>query len=152
MSELIEITVYRFDELSDTARQKARAWYREGGFDYDWHAFVYEDFEHVCEILGLRLKTRTVRLHGGASRQDPCIWFTGFWSQGDGACFEASYSYAKHAPRRIREYALRDPELHRIADMLQSIQRRNFYQLRADATPSRPPLPRILHGDLGRAG
>ena len=69
---------------------------------------------------------------GGGMRQDPCIWFKGFWSQGDGACFESRYSYRKGAPRRIREYAPQDAELHRIADALQAVQRRNFYELCAD--------------------
>ncbi|GHH02855.1 hypothetical protein [Pseudodonghicola xiamenensis] len=133
MPEIIETTVYRLEELSDAARDKARAWYREGGFDDDWYDAVYEDFQRVAEILGLDLKTRTVRLMGGGTRQDPCIWFRGFWNQGDGACFELWYSYQKHAPRRIREYAPQDTALHRIADALQAIQRRNFYQLRAEA-------------------
>ena len=44
MPEIIETTVYRLNELSDAAKDKARAWYREGGFDYDWHYAVYEDF------------------------------------------------------------------------------------------------------------
>lgn len=35
MPEIIETTVYRLGELSDAAKDKARAWYREGGFDYD---------------------------------------------------------------------------------------------------------------------
>lgn len=134
MSEVIEITVYRLIELSGDAKDKARAWYREGGFDDDWYDAVYEDFQRVAEILGLDLKTRTVRLMGGGTRQDPCIWFRGFWSQGDGACFETRYSYRKAAPRRIREYAPQDTELHCIADALQAVQRRNFYQLRAEAT------------------
>ena len=134
MSEVIEITVYRLEELSDAARDKARAWYREGGFDDDWYDAVYEDFQRVAEILGLNLKTRTVRLMGGGTRQEPCIWFRGFWSQGDGACFETFYAYRKGAPRLIREYAPQDTELHRIADALQAVQRRNFYQLRAEAT------------------
>lgn len=134
MPEIIETTVYRLDELSDAAKDKARAWYREGGFDYDWYDAVYEDFQRITEILGLKLKTRAVRLMGGGTRQEPCIWFRGFCSQGDGACFESWYSYQKHGPRRIREYAPQDTELHRIADALQAIQRRNFYQLRADAS------------------
>lgn len=121
--EIIETTVYRLNELSDAAKDKARAWYREGGFDYDWYDAVYEDFQRIAEILGLNLKTRTVRFMGGDTRQDPCIWFRGFWSQGDGACFECWYSYQKHGPRRIREYAPQDTELHRIADALQAIQR-----------------------------
>lgn len=134
MSEVIEITVYRLEELSNAARDKARAWYREGGFDDDWYDAVYEDFQRVAGILGLNLKTRTVRLMGGGTRQEPCIWFRGFWSQGDGACFESWYSYRKDAPRRIREHAPQDSELHRIADALQAVQRRNFYQLRAEAS------------------
>ncbi|MFZ5693268.1 MAG: antitoxin of toxin-antitoxin stability system [Pseudomonadota bacterium] len=132
MPEIVTTTVYHLDELSEDAKKKARAWYREGAFDHDWFDFLYDDFERVCEILGVRLSTRTVRLVGGGSRQKPCIWFSGFWSQGDGACFEARYSYAKAARRRIRDYAPKDGELHRIADALQAIQRRNFYQLHAD--------------------
>lgn len=132
MPEIIETTVYRLDELSDTAKDKARAWYREGGFDYDWYDAVYEDFQRIAEILGIRLKTRTARLRGGGSRQEPCIWFRGFWSQGDGACWEGFYSYCRNASAAIRAYAPQDEMLHGIADALQDAQRRNFYQLRAD--------------------
>lgn len=72
MPEIIETTVYRLGELSDAAKDKARAWYREGGLDYDWYDAVYEDFQRIAEILGLNLKTRTIRLMGGGTRQDPC--------------------------------------------------------------------------------
>jgi hypothetical protein len=89
MPEIIETTVYRLDELSDAAKEKARAWYSEGGFDYDWFECVYDDFERIAEILGLRLKTRVVRLFGGGTRQKPSIWFSGFSCQGDGACYAA---------------------------------------------------------------
>lgn len=129
MPEVIETTVYRLDELSDDAKDNARAWYREGGFDYDWYDAVYEDFQRIAEILGIRLKTRTARLMGGGSRQEPCIWFQGFWSQGDGACWEGFYSYRKNALAEIRSYAPQDTTLHGIADALQAIQRPNFYQL-----------------------
>lgn len=47
MPEIIETTVYRLNELSDTAKDKARAWYRDGGFDYDWYDAVYEDFQCI---------------------------------------------------------------------------------------------------------
>ena len=134
MSEIIETTVYRLDELSDAAKDKARAWYREGGFDYDWYDAVYEDFQRIAEILGIRFKTRTVHLMGGGSRQEPRIWFRGFWSQGDGASFECHYSYQKSAAVEIRAYAPQDETLRSIADALQTIQRRNFYQLRAEAS------------------
>lgn len=131
MPEIIETPVYRLDELSEPAKEKARAWYREAAFDHDWYEFVYDDFERICEILGVELKTRAVRLMGGGTRQEPCIWFSGFWSQGDGACFEGRYRHAKGAPRKIRDHAPKDGELHRIADVLQAIQRRNFYKLHA---------------------
>ena len=134
MPEIIETTVYRLDELSDAAKDKARAWYREGGFDYDWYDAVYEDFQRIAEILGIRFKTSTVRLMGGRSRQEPRIWFRGFWSQGDGASWEGFYSYRKNASAEIRSYAPQDVKLHEIADALLAIQRRNFYQLRAEAS------------------
>lgn len=132
MPEIIETTVYRLDELSDAAKEKARAWYRDGAFDHDWHEFVFADFVEICTIVGVDLKTRPVRLVGSGSRSDPCIWFRGFSSQGDGACFEGAYAYARQAPVAIRAHAPQDEELHRIADALQVIQRRNFFQLRAD--------------------
>ncbi|MFN4274573.1 MAG: hypothetical protein ACK4F5_17370 [Aliihoeflea sp.] len=57
-----------------------------------------------------------------------------FWSQGDGACFEGYWSHAKRAAVRIRDYAPTDAPLHGIADRLQAIQRRNFYQLAAEVS------------------
>ena len=132
MPEIIRTTVYRLHELSDAAKEKARAWYRDVGVDDDWHDAVFGDFETICDILGITLRTRRVPLFGGGSREKPCIYFSGFWSQGDGACFEGSYAYAPQASVRINEYAPRDAELHRIVDALQAIQRRNFYGLNAD--------------------
>ena len=132
MPQIIETTVYEFHELSDDAKEQARAWFREGVGDWDWYDCIYEDFEEVCRILGIELRTCTVRLMGGGTRQKPCIWFSGFYSQGDGACFEGIYTYAKGAARRIREHAPLDAELHAIADRLQAVQRDNFFQLQAD--------------------
>jgi hypothetical protein len=134
MPQTIETTVFSLNELSDEAVDKARTWYRESAAADDWHECVYEDFEAICAILGVQLKTRSVRLFGGGTRQKPCIWFTGFASQGDGACFECSYAYTKNAPKAIRAHAPEDSEIHRVADALQAIQHRNFYQLRADVT------------------
>ena len=134
MPQVISTTVYCIDELPACAKDRARTWYREGGFDHDWYDAVYEDFQRIAEILGIRLKTRTTRLVGGRTRQDPCIWFSGFWSQGDGACWEGWYSYRKSAAADLRAYAPQDKTLHRIAETLQAAQRRNFYQLRAEVS------------------
>ncbi len=134
MPEVICTTVYQFPELSNAAKEKARSWYRDLGPHDDWWDAVYEDFERVCEILGIRLKITSVRLMGGGTRQKPCIWFSGFWSQGDGAAYECYWSHSKGTAVKIRDYAPTDATLHDIADQLQAIQRRNFYQLAAEAS------------------
>lgn len=134
MPRIVETLVYRLDELDAPAQDRARGWYREIGFDHDWYNAVYDDFQQIADILGLRFKTTPVRLYGGGTRQAPCIWFRGFWSQGDGAAFEAWYIYAPRAAQRIRAHAPQDVELHRIAEALQQVQRRNFYQLRAETS------------------
>ena len=134
MPEVICTTVYLFPELSEAAKEKARSWYRELGPHDEWWDAVYEDFQRICEILGIRLKTMPVRLMGGGTRAKPCIWFSGFCSQGDGACFEGYWFHAKGASASIRDYAPTDATLHGIADRLQAIQRRNFYQLAAEVS------------------
>ena len=131
MPRIVETLVYALDELTPSAQDKARAWYREIGFDHDWYDAVYDDFQQIAAILGLRFRTTPVRLYGGGTRQAPCIWFRGFWSQGDGAAYEAWYSYAARAQQLVRAHAPQDADLHRIADALQAVQRRNFYQLHA---------------------
>ena len=92
---------------------------------------MFEDFEAICTILGVTLRTSPVRLVGGGTCDKPHLFFRGFWSQGDGACFEGELSHAKGAAKAIRAYAPKDTELHRIADELQAVQRRNCYQLNA---------------------
>jgi len=132
MPEIVETVIYQLHELSDAAKENARAWYREGCLDDDWYDFVYADFETICAIFGVTLKTNRVRLLGGGSREKPRIFFSGFWSQGDGASFDGLYAHTRQAPKAIRRYAPQDAELHAIADALEAIQRRNFYQLHAD--------------------
>ena len=131
MPRIIETTVYGIDELSDEGKEAARSWYREAGLHDDWYDFVYDDFETVCRILGVTLRTSPVKLFGGGTRDKPHIFFRGFWSQSEGACLEGSYSHARGAAKGIRAHAPQDMELHRIADELQAVQRRNFYQLHA---------------------
>ena len=132
MPEIIETIIYQFHELSEPAKERARSWCRETAPDPDWYEVVYADFAAVCEILGLALKTSTVRLGGGGTRQKPCLYFQGFGSQGDGACFQGVYTHARQAPAKIRRHAPQDAWLHRIVDTLQAVQRRNFYRLRAE--------------------
>ncbi|MDB5577727.1 MAG: antitoxin of toxin-antitoxin stability system [Bradyrhizobium sp.] len=134
MPQIIETTVYQFDELVPAAKERARSWYRETCPPDDWFDFVFDDFAAICALLGIELKSRAIRLFGESSRQSPRIWFTGFSSQGDGACFEGWYRYAAGAGVRVRQYAPLDTALHAIADRLQAVQRRNFYELVAETT------------------
>ena len=132
MSSIITTTVYTLNELSATAREKARGWYRQHHADSRWYENVYEDFRAVCEIVGIVLRQRVIRLSSGRFMEEPCIWFSGFCSQGDGACFEGRWHWQPATARRVREYAPQDRELHRITDALQAVQKRNFWQLQAE--------------------
>lgn len=128
--QVIEKTVFQFDELSEAAKQKALEWYRQAsqGDNY-YQESVYEDAAAIGDILGIDLNQKRVPLMNGSHRYDPCIYYSGFWSQGDGACFEGQYSYKKGALKAIRAYAPKDAELHRIAKGLQDVQKRHFYSL-----------------------
>lgn len=125
-----EVTVYTFEELSDSAKETARAWWR-GCLESDDYDNVIEDAATVADLLGINLRTRPVKLMNGSTRYDPCIWWSGFYSQGDGACFEGSYEYVKGAAKKVREYAPTDERLHLIAAQLQSIQAKNLYSITA---------------------
>lgn len=132
MPQVLEYTVYQFDELSDKAKEKARQWYASSVFSdsYDWE-FVYEDAARMAEILGIDLRQRPVKLVGGGTLYKPAIFFSGFWSQGDGACFEGDYRYKPGALKAIKTAAPNDTDLHSIAKQLQQVQARHFYKLRA---------------------
>ena len=129
MPHTVETVVYELEELSEAAKESARAWYRETCLEHEWYDAVFEDFETICRILGVTLRTSPVKLMGGGTRENPHLFFRGFSSQGDGASFEGAYSHARGAARAIRTHAPKDEELHRIADALQAVQKRNFYQL-----------------------
>lgn len=128
----IEKTLFSFDELSDKAKENARVWWRDcENQDMDLIGDDMGDKQTIANILGIVFKTRPVQLISGKQRYDPCIYYSGFSSQGDGACFEGSYAYEKQAPKRIRAHAPNDEQLACIADQLQQIQRKAFYHLTA---------------------
>jgi len=136
MSHIVEKTVYSFDELSDRAKERARSWWRDGALDYDWWDCIYEDAATIADMLGIDLRQKPVKLMNGTTRHDPAIYFSGFSSQGDGACFEGSYAYKAGCARAVRRYASKDTVLHRIAADLVTLQRRYFYRLEAECRQS----------------
>lgn len=116
-----------FDELDDAGKERAREWMRAGVCDDSWwYEGVYDDAERVCEILGVELDRK--------DGKRPAIYFSGFSSQGDGACFEGVYRYAPGCARKIREYAPEDTRLHAIADTLTAVQRPACYSVTARIT------------------
>jgi hypothetical protein len=129
MPQVIEKTVYTFAELDGRARERAREWFLDGMNDDS--SFVIADFETICGLMGVQLAQRSVMLMSGKDRNEPRVYWSGFWSQGDGACFDGAYCYRKAAAQAIREHAPRDVELHQIAEALEGAQRPFFYQLTA---------------------
>ena len=71
----IETTVYKFTELSEDAKQKAIDNVRSNEYylDYDWYEFTYEYW--MDKNTGFDIDK---------------IYFSGFYSQGDGAMFEGT--------------------------------------------------------------
>ena len=103
MPHIIKKTVYFFNELSDDAKEKARNWYRNGALDYEWWDCTFEDAKTCLALLGFTVNK---------------IFFCGFSSQGDGACFEGSWCADAVRPLDLKSHAPKDVELHRLADEL----------------------------------
>lgn len=99
-----ETTVYQFDELSDEAKEKAREWYRQGNCDDSyWSECTIDDAKEIGKYMGMDVDK---------------VYFSGFWSQGDGACFEGTWRASDVKVDKLKEYAPQDKELHRIVNGL----------------------------------
>lgn len=98
MPKQVVSTVYQYSELSEQAKEKAREWYREGASDYEWWDATYEDAKTIGKFLGWEIDK---------------IYFSGFSSQGDGACFEGNWLPGNVNVEGLEEYVT-DDELSRI--------------------------------------
>lgn len=126
------INIYHFDELSDEAKQTAINGNRYVDVEFfEWWDSSYESFAEAADLFGLDIRQTRKSLMDGTFRYDPTIFFSGFSSQGDGACFEGEYSYKKGALKATKQAFPADSELLRIVRDLQTLQQRNFYQLTA---------------------
>jgi hypothetical protein len=80
-------TVLTFDELNAEAKVKAIQSTREspGYMSWDWWDSVYETFIEELKEVGVAVDL--TERHGSKGRLyfEPRIFFSGFWSQGDGA-------------------------------------------------------------------
>jgi hypothetical protein len=117
----VKIKLYKFDELSAEAKQVAINWFREGNNDSFFADCVIEDAKEIGKLIGIDIDK---------------VYYSGFGSQGDGACFEGNYAYAKNSVKALKDYAPQDKTLHRIVDNLYKLQRENFYGLTAKVKQS----------------
>ena len=120
-----ETEVFTFEELSDSAKEKARDWYREGNLSFDWWGGVYETAETAAKLLGIDIDRKT------RNSSQPAIWFSGFYCQSDYCAIEANYHYQKGSVKAIKAEFPNDTELQAITKGLQDVQKRNFYKLGA---------------------
>lgn len=72
----ITTPVYSFDELSDAAKAKALDWYRDG-YETDLSMTVEDFKDNIAPLFGFDVSR---------------VFYSGFSSQGDGACFEGTWS------------------------------------------------------------
>jgi hypothetical protein len=127
---VIKTQVFPYSELSDAAKSKARDWYRDSGFDYEWWDGDYEDFFTIADLIGLDIRPN--------KRDDTSnnIFFSGFSQQGDGACFVGRYNGTVGALAQVMGHAPIDTELHRIAQELDEAQASVEHGLNAVITMS----------------
>lgn len=120
--------VFKYDELSDSAKEKAREWYCE---DLPWDPeYVIEDAATIADLFGLDIRQTRKTLMGGGHRYDPTVYWSGFWSQGDGACYEGTYKYKTNSVKMVKA-CCGDAEVIRIVESLAKVQRKFFYHLTA---------------------
>jgi hypothetical protein len=72
METIEETKTYTYDQLNPTAQEKVKAWWYEHGVEHEWWDCAYEDFKREGYELGFDIGR---------------INFSGFYSQGDGACW-----------------------------------------------------------------
>ncbi|NQW81123.1 MAG: antitoxin of toxin-antitoxin stability system [Polaromonas sp.] len=122
MTHIIETVAYSFSELSEKAKDKARDALRYTGhyLEHGWWDSVYDDAARAATILGLDIM-ETERPRKNKAYLVPAINFSGFSSQGDGACFRGSYCFNPKAVAEIQDYC-NDAELLRIATELHTLQ------------------------------
>jgi hypothetical protein len=105
MPEQKTITVYTYDELSFKAKEVARDEHRDVNVD---HPHWFDSTEDTIKELG---KLAGISIDG--------VLFTGFSSQGDGACFEGTYAFKPDALEAVTKEMPQEKQLHAaVADIV----------------------------------
>lgn len=112
---------HKFAELNEEAKRTAREKYISDDYPHDdWWDSVYEDANRVAKILGFDLEFSR-QLKNGRTVIEIGITFSGFWSQGDGACIAGDYRFSPDAIAEIKDYC-DDDELVDLAKQLTVMQ------------------------------
>ena len=98
-TECKTIEYFQFDELSDNAKERAREWFRSGD-DGFWSECATESIKENLVKLGFN---------------KPTLYWSGFSSQGDGACIVGSWYASDCKPDSIISEYPADNAWHKIA-------------------------------------
>lgn len=107
MPRIHETILYKFDELSTQAKKRAIISFQEDDsyLYYDWYQDTINDFETILELIGYYNIT---------------CYFSGFYSQGDGACFSARFSREKRCLQKVKSYCQKEEKILDIVEQIQS--------------------------------
>lgn len=111
----IQTIVYKFNELSESAQQSAHESWLTSDIPVDLD-FTIDQFTELLETIGF---------------SNIKIYYSGFWSQGDGASFTGQYTYKKGFLKAVKS-EWQDTQLHAILDQLQAVQKDDNYSLVSD--------------------
>ena len=125
----ITIQAYEFDELSESAKERARQWYRECDYDSYWSENVIDEVVEQGELMGIEFaptgrKWKNAKTGTEGVDNSPRIYWSGFWSQGDGACFEGEWRASNVKANQVADGWGPDPattEIKRIAAVFAEI-------------------------------
>lgn len=116
MREIVKtIKAFPYSELSDKAKEFARTEYAETR-NPDWHIMCVECIKEMGSLIGFEIDN---------------LYFSGFASQGDGACFEGRVAYKKGSLALVKKEYPTNEVFVRIAQQWVTLQRNYMYGITA---------------------
>jgi hypothetical protein len=118
--DIIEKKVYQITDLktNEQLKENVLSKNRYTNVSHDWAEHTIECFKELCNCMGLDIEK---------------VYFSGFHSQGDGACFIGKYSYNKNSVSLLKTIT-KDETIIKIAKQLSYFQRKSFYSVHAKIT------------------
>lgn len=114
----MNVTVYSFAELSETAQERAINELRYIDVGHDWYEYPYDTIRTAGKLIGLDI--------------DMIYFDTDLY-----CIFNADYEYVRGAVKAVQAEFPRMTDLHEVARDLQALQRRYFYSLRCNVASQR---------------